>query len=80
MILTGLPVTAKEMEQRGVVNRVVSFDEDVLQEALIVANIVATRSAPALRLAKHAVKTGKSTLSTHSGDVQADGTKPKPQR
>ncbi|KAF1358014.1 enoyl-CoA hydratase [Lizonia empirigonia] len=61
LILTGLPVTAKEMEQRGVVNRVVSSDEDVLQEALIVAKIVATRSAPALRLAKHAVKTAETT-------------------
>jgi enoyl-CoA hydratase/carnithine racemase len=51
------------MEQRGVVNRVLA-DEDVLQEALAVAQIIAARSAPALRLAKQAVKAGKSTLST----------------
>lgn len=74
LILTGLPVTATEMEQRGVVNRVVSSDGDVLEEALLVAKIITARSAPALRLAKHVVKTGKSALSTCSGDLQADGT------
>lgn len=50
------------MEQRGVVDRVVSADEDVLEEALRVAQLIAARSAPALRLAKHAVKAGKKTL------------------
>ncbi|KAF1929864.1 enoyl-CoA hydratase [Didymella exigua CBS 183.55] len=59
MILTGLPVTAREMEQRGVVNKVV--DGDVLEEALRVAQLIAARSAPALRLAKHAVKTAENT-------------------
>lgn len=63
-----MPVTAKEMEQRGVVNKVVSSDEDVLNEALKVARIVAARSAPALRLAKSAVKTGRFTFSIRYGD------------
>lgn len=72
MILTGLPVTATEMQQRGIVNRVVSPDEDVLTEAVLVAQIVATRSAPALRLAKHVVNMGKSTLSKRSGVLQTD--------
>ena len=67
MILTGLPVTAQEMEQRGVVNKVVSTDQDVLTEALRVAHIIAGRSAPALRLAKHTVKTGEKTSNTQSG-------------
>ncbi|KZM23174.1 catalytic [Ascochyta rabiei] len=58
LVLTGLPVTANEMERRGVVNRVMSADEDVLQESLLIAQIIAARSAPALRLAKHAVKAG----------------------
>ena len=62
--MTGLPVTALEMERRGVVNRVVSTDEDVLEEALRIAQLVAARSAPALRLAKNAVKTGEKTSST----------------
>jgi hypothetical protein len=62
MILTGLPVTAEEMKQRGIVNRVVSVNEDVLEQALLVAQQIVARSAPALRLAKHAVKAGKSTL------------------
>jgi enoyl-CoA hydratase len=59
MILTGLPVTAQEMEQRGVVNKVVLPDQDVLEESLKTARLIAARSAPALRLAKHAVKTGE---------------------
>ena len=80
LVLTGLPVTAREMEQRGVVNRVVLEQEDVCEEALSVARLVLARSAPALRLAKHAVKAGKSTLSTQSGDAQADRNKPKPRR
>jgi len=80
MILTGLPVTADEMERRGVVNRVVSVDEDVLQEALLIAQIMAARSVPALRLGKHAVKAGKSTSSTYSEDLQANGNKLRPQR
>ncbi|KAF9692308.1 hypothetical protein EKO04_009614 [Ascochyta lentis] len=61
LVLTGLPVTANELERRGVVNRVVSADEDVLREALLVAQIIAARSAPALRLAKHAVKAAETT-------------------
>ena len=60
LILTGLPVTAHEMEQRGVVNKVVPADQDVLEESLKTARLIAARSAPALRLAKHAVKTGES--------------------
>lgn len=62
MILTGMPVSAQEMEQRGIVNRVVSADEDVLEVALGVAQRIAARSAPALRLAKHVVKAGKEIL------------------
>ncbi|KAJ4983735.1 enoyl-CoA hydratase/isomerase [Stagonosporopsis vannaccii] len=61
LILTGMPVTAKELEQQGVINKVVSADEDVLEEALKVAQIVAARSAPALRLAKSAVKAAETT-------------------
>jgi len=46
------------MEQLGVINRVVPADKDVLEEALQVAQIIATRSAPALRIAKSTVKAG----------------------
>ena len=66
LILTGLPVTAHEMEQRGVVNKVVPADQDVLEESLKTARLVAARSAPALRLAKHAVKTGESHIGSFS--------------
>jgi enoyl-CoA hydratase len=54
------------MEQRGVVNKVVSTDQDVLEEALRVAHIIAGRSAPALRLAKHVVRTGEKMSSAQS--------------
>lgn len=68
-----MPVTAREMEERGVVNRVVATDQDVVEEALRVAHIIAARSAPALRLAKHVVKTGEDV--EHSvQDLQLTGT------
>lgn len=57
----GLPVTAKEMEDRGVVNRVVPADKDAFEEALEAAHAIAARSVPALRLAKQAVKTAETT-------------------
>jgi enoyl-CoA hydratase len=59
MILTGLPVTADDMERRGLVARVIPADQDVLKEALNTAQMILTRSAPAVRLAKQAVKAGK---------------------
>ncbi|KAF3005816.1 hypothetical protein E8E13_008088 [Curvularia kusanoi] len=62
MILTGLPVTAQEMERRGIVNKVMSTDQDVLEEALVTAQFIAARSAPALRLAKQVVKTAETTV------------------
>lgn len=60
MILTGVPVTADEMERRGVVARVIPSDQDVLKEALGTAQTIVARSAPAVRLAKQVVKAGKS--------------------
>jgi enoyl-CoA hydratase/carnithine racemase len=60
MILTGLPVTADDMERRGLVTRVIPTDQDVLKEALATAQTIIARSAPAVRLAKQAVKAGKS--------------------
>lgn len=61
LILTGVPVAAAEMERRGIVNRVVMPDEDVLEEALKVARTVASFSTPAVGLAKQAVLAGKSS-------------------
>jgi enoyl-CoA hydratase len=62
MILTGLPVTAGDMERRGLVTRVISSDQDVLKEALGIAQTIVARSAPAVRLAKQVVKAGMSRL------------------
>ena len=59
LILTGSPTTAAEMERLGIVNRVCSAEEDVLEEALKVAQTVASFSAPAIALGKQAVKAGK---------------------
>ena len=63
LVLTGSPTTAIEMERVGIVNRVVPSGQDVVAEALDMAGITAGFSAPAIRLAKQAVKTGKSVLS-----------------
>jgi hypothetical protein len=79
MILTGLPANADEMHRCGVVNQVIPANKDVLEEALAFAQIIATRSAPALRLAKHAVKAGKSRSSKRFGDQWTDRSKLKRQ-
>ncbi|KAH7132410.1 enoyl-CoA hydratase [Dendryphion nanum] len=61
LILTGSPRTAAEMERFGIVNRVCSAEEDVLEEALKVAQVVASFSAPAIALGKQAVKAAETT-------------------
>lgn len=58
VILTGIPTTATVMERLGVVNRVCS-EKDMLQEAIQLAEVVASNSSPAIGLAKQAVKAGK---------------------
>jgi len=60
LVLTGSPTTANEMERFGIVNKVVAADEDVVDEALRIAEKIAAFSAPAVGLAKQAVKAGKS--------------------
>lgn len=59
MILTGVPVVAPEMERFGLVNRVCTADQSVVEEACKVANVVAAFSQPAVGLAKQAVKAGE---------------------
>lgn len=59
LILTGQATPAADMERLGVVNRVVPAEQDVLAEALQVADAVAQFSAPAIGLAKQAVKAGE---------------------
>lgn len=58
LVLTGSLVSAPEMERFGVVNRVMAADEDVVEEAVRVAETIAAYSAPAVGLAKQAVKAG----------------------
>ncbi|KAH7394685.1 ClpP/crotonase-like domain-containing protein [Pyrenochaeta sp. MPI-SDFR-AT-0127] len=59
LILTGATLTAAEMERFGIVNRVILSGGDVLEETLKVAQTVASFSAPAVALAKQAVRAGK---------------------
>jgi enoyl-CoA hydratase len=54
MVLTGAQVTAKEMAEHGLVNRVVPQGEH-LSEALKLARVVADRAPVAARLAKESV-------------------------
>jgi len=62
LVLTGTPVPATELERFGLINKVCQAGEDVVQAAVAVAERVASLSAPAVQLAKQAVKTGKSGL------------------
>jgi enoyl-CoA hydratase len=59
LVLTGDPRPATEMERFGLVNKVCSAEEDVLEEATKLAERVAAYSAPAIGLAKQAIKAGK---------------------
>lgn len=59
LILTGEARTAAEMERLGVVNKVYSAEEDVLEGSIKVAELLAAFSAPAIGLAKQAVQAGK---------------------
>ena len=59
LILTGASTSATELERLGVVNRVVSSEEDVLEVAMSMARAIASYSAPAVGLAKQAVLAGE---------------------
>jgi enoyl-CoA hydratase len=62
LILTGSPATAAEMERLGVVNRVMSPEQDVLEDTLKVAQTITSFSAGAVGLAKEAILSGKPIL------------------
>ena len=47
------------MERVGLVNKVCNIEQDVIDEALKVAKVVAAFSQPAVGLAKQAVKAGE---------------------
>lgn len=57
LILTGEPISAAEAHAAGLVNRVVA-DDRVLEEALSLATLIASRPAVAVRLARQAVRFG----------------------
>jgi enoyl-CoA hydratase/carnithine racemase len=59
LILTGESATAIDMERYGIVNKIVSIEHDVVDEAIKTATRIATFSAPAVGLAKQAVKAGE---------------------
>ncbi|KAF1920255.1 enoyl-CoA hydratase [Ampelomyces quisqualis] len=61
IILTGATVTAAEMERLGVVNRIVPVGEDVLAEAQVLAQSIASFSAPAVGMAKQAILAAETT-------------------
>ena len=57
MILTGEPISAAEAQRAGLVNRVVP-DDQVLEEALALARLIAERPPVAVRLARKALRYG----------------------
>jgi enoyl-CoA hydratase len=75
LILTGVPSTASEMVQLGVVNRAVLPGEDVLEETLKIARRIASLSAPAVALAKQAVLAGKYTPDPEREACRTDASK-----
>lgn len=60
MVLTGEPIGAREAHALGLVNRVVPV-ERYLQEALDLAELIASRPPVAVRLAREAVRHGNET-------------------
>ena len=59
LILTGTSLTAPELERYGLASKVVASDQDVVGEAIKTATTIAAFSAPAIGLAKQAVKAGE---------------------
>jgi enoyl-CoA hydratase len=57
MVLTGEPISAADAKAAGLVNRVVP-DERVLEEALALAAVIASRPPVAVRLARQALRYG----------------------
>ncbi|KAF1935031.1 ClpP/crotonase [Clathrospora elynae] len=70
LILTGSPATALEMERLGVVNRVMSPEEDVLEATLKIARTISSFSAGAVGLAKQAVLAAETTTLTAGLDIE----------
>ncbi|KAF2707166.1 enoyl-CoA hydratase [Pleomassaria siparia CBS 279.74] len=66
LILTGSPTTADVMERFGIVNRVCLAEEDVVEEAIKIAQTIASFSTPAIGLAKQAIKAAETTT-LHTG-------------
>ncbi|KAL1610041.1 hypothetical protein SLS60_001706 [Paraconiothyrium brasiliense] len=60
-ILTGQSLTAQDMERYGIANGVIPIEQDVVDEAMKIAKRIATFSAPAIGLAKQAIKTAETT-------------------
>lgn len=75
LILTGEPVTAFDMERYGIVNKVVAAEQDLVTEAIKLATRIATFSAPAIGLAKQAIKTGEENA--HQTSTLTEDTQPK---
>ncbi|KAF2683285.1 enoyl-CoA hydratase [Lentithecium fluviatile CBS 122367] len=71
LVLTGSPTTAGEMERFGIVNKVVAAGEDVVEEALKVARVIAAFSAPAVGLAKQAVKAAEATTLSAGLEIES---------
>ncbi|KAF2737763.1 enoyl-CoA hydratase [Polyplosphaeria fusca] len=70
LVLTGRSTTAAELERFGVVNRVCLPEEDVVEQTMAVAKTVASFSAPAVGLAKQAVRTAEATTLNAGLDIE----------
>ncbi|KAF1953846.1 enoyl-CoA hydratase [Byssothecium circinans] len=70
LVLTGSPTTATELERVGIVNKLVPVNQDVVEEALKMAEVTANFSAPAIQLAKQAIKAAETTTLEAGLDIE----------
>lgn len=71
MLLTGDPVSAVEAKQIGLVNRVAA-DDDLMNEALALAGIIAGKSRTALAYTLDAVRRGMETTLAEAQTIEAE--------
>ncbi|KAF2015835.1 enoyl-CoA hydratase [Aaosphaeria arxii CBS 175.79] len=70
LVLTGSAITASELCRCGVVNKVCSAEEKVVDEASKLAEQIASFSSPAVSLAKQAVKAAEATTLDAGLDIE----------
>ena len=69
LVLTGRNFSAEEAEKWGLVSRVVGPSENVVEEAIEMAKVIASKGRIAVQAGKEAVNAGTCLLSCLAGDL-----------